>query len=199
MGAPSLSNQDLKHRAPQAWISVGCFVKGALLLVMNRSTQPVRMKKVAFASLFSAASLLLADAVHADNFRVDYSLFENRREPEFKVPSRLTRPEVAQLAEWRRVPVYAPIYGSASAYGYGPAYGYAPPYRSAAVYGYVPPYHFAATYGYGPAYGYAPTRRYAPAYGYRRAYGYVARRTDARDRRRDWRWPSPGWPIYVKK
>ena len=157
------------------------------MLVMNCSRQPVRMKTVAFASLFAAASLLFADVVQADNFRVNYFLFESCREPEIKVPSRLTRPEVARLAEWRRVPVYAPTYGYAPAYGYGPAYGYVPPYSS------------AAAYGYDPAYGYAPTRSYAPAYGSGRAYGYVARRADARDRRRDWRWPSPGWPIYVKK
>jgi hypothetical protein len=157
------------------------------------------MQTVAFALLFAAASLLFADVVQADNFRVNYFLFESRREPEIKVPSRLTRPEVARLAEWRRVPVYAPVYGSASTYGYGPAYGYVSPYRSAAAYGYVPPYSSAAAYGYDPAYGYAPTRRYAPAYGYGRTYGYVARRTDTRDRRRDWRWPSPGWPINVKK
>ena len=90
------------------------------MLVMNCSRQPVRMKTVAFASLFAAASLLFADVVQADNFRVNYFLFESRREPEIKVPSRLTRPEVARLAEWRRVPVYAPVYGSASTYGYGP-------------------------------------------------------------------------------
>lgn len=149
------------------------------MLVMNFSKQLARMKTFAFASLIAATSLLFADVVHADNFRVDYSLFENRQEPEFKVPGRLTRPEVAQLAQWRRVPVYTPTYGSASAYGYGP------------VYGYVPPYSSAAGYGYGPAYGYAARRRYAPGYGSGRAYGYVARRTDARDCRRDWRWPSP--------
>jgi hypothetical protein len=175
------------------------------MLVMNCSRQPVRMQTVAFALLFAAASLLFADVVQADNFRVNYFLFESRREPEIKVPSRLTRPEVARLAEWRRVPVYAPVYGSASTYGYGPAYGYAPTRRYAPAYGYgrtygyVPPYSSAAAYGYDPAYGYAPTRRYAPAYGYGRTYGYVARRTDTRDRRRDWRWPSPGWPINVKK
>ena len=114
---------------------------------------------------------------------------------------------------------YAPAYGPASAYGYGPTngYGYTPTYRSAAAYGYDPAYGSAPTiryvaadtygpvfypsakYGYGPAYGYAPVRRYAAAYGSGRAYGYVARRTDAPGRRRDWRWPSPGWPINVKK
>jgi hypothetical protein len=116
---------------------------------------------------------------------------------------------------------YAPTYGSAAAYSYGPAYGYAPTYRSAAAYGYnpaygaVPTYRYVAAdtygpvygfaprngsavaYGYGPAYGYASTRRYAAANSSGRAYGYVARRTDARGRR-DWRWPSPGWPIYRK-
>src|SRR5687767_8330968 len=106
--APSIAHPTLV----QAW----GVVKGAVMLVMNCSRQPVRMKTVAFASLFAAASLLFADVVQADNFRVNYFLFESRREPEIKVPSRLTRPEVARLAEWRRVPVYAPTYGYAPAY-----------------------------------------------------------------------------------
>ena len=175
------------------------------MLVMNCSRQPVRMQTVAFALLFAAASLLFADVVQADNFRVNYFLFESRREPEIKVPSRLTRPEVARLCGmaarasvcagvrfrfdlWLRTCLRVCV---------------AVPFRCGLrlwrTYGYVPPYSSAAAYGYDPAYGYAPTRRYAPAYGSGRAYGYVARRTDTRDRRRDWRWPSPGWPINVKK
>jgi hypothetical protein len=58
------------------------------------------------ASLVAGIWVLFPDAGHADNFRIDPTYIEIRREPELRVSSTLTRTEVARLAQWRRVPVY---------------------------------------------------------------------------------------------